>query len=115
MRRSHDGLVDVLLDVVCSFESVFLLLLVRKKFPKMLKTQLLFGRRADFVHAFSRRFSHVIELFVGLMNEIVGTFAHCISNFFNLFENNRTNIELTIIIKRKRSTDVIVFIYIPLN
>lgn len=103
-RHSHDDFFDALLDEFCSFESVLLLLslllLPRKKFPKTLKTHLLLCRRADFVHAFSRRFSHIIELLVSLMNEIVCTFAHCICNLFNLFKKSAMNYS-TVIYHRK--------------
>lgn len=83
---------SVVFGVLWSFELVFvsflivdnLVLKISKKIRPMLQIPLMFCCRAHFVHTFACRFRHIIDWFVCLMKNIVGAFANCICNLFDL-------------------------------
>lgn len=71
------------LELFVSLSSCLSLVNRLRKKPT-LETHPLLCRRADSVHAFAGRLSHVVDRFMCLMDDVVGTFRHCVRNFFNL-------------------------------
>lgn len=80
------GLWSFDLALVVSFLIVFddIVLKISKKIRPMLQVPLLFCCRAHFVHTFACRLRHIIDWFMCMMDDIVGAFANCISNLFDL-------------------------------
>lgn len=84
---------SVVFDVLWSFKLVFVSFLIdggdlvlkkSKNIRPMLQIPFMFCCCAHLIHTFARRFRHIIDGFMRLMQNIVGTFANCICNLFDL-------------------------------